>query len=108
MNILAGMGSIVCKPISFRPPTNLKLSTDQDSIILRNPKPYTRLAGRLLYLNLSLPDVFYAIQYLIQFVIQSRTPHVEATIHVVKYLKGIINKLFKLENVSYFLLLIGM
>lgn len=91
MDILANMGLTACNPTSFPPPTNLRLSTDQGSV-LPNPESYKRLIGRLLYLHLSRHDVSYAIQHLSQFGTQPRMPDTEAAIHVMKYLEGTINK----------------
>lgn len=48
--------------------------------------------GKLPCLNLTIPDVSYAIQHLSQFLAQPRVPHMEAAINVVKYLKGTINR----------------
>lgn len=59
--------------------------------VLLDPEPYRRLIGKLLYLNLIRPDVSYAIQQLSQFMRCSREPHIDAALHVVKYLKGTIN-----------------
>lgn len=91
LDILDDLGLSACKPPSIPLPTNLKLSVDQ-AAILSNPESYRRLIGRLLYLNLSRPDVSYAIQHLSQFVTYPRAPHMEAAIHVVKYLNNTINK----------------
>ncbi|KAK9683124.1 hypothetical protein RND81_10G118500 [Saponaria officinalis] len=46
---------------------------------------------RLLYLNLTRPDISYSVQHLSQFLSEPRKPHLQAAIHVVKYLKGTLN-----------------
>jgi len=92
------MGLTACKPTFVPLPTNLKLSIDQGPL-LPDPERYRRLIGGLLYLNLSRPNVSYAIQHLSLFLTQPRTPHMEAAIHVVKYFKSTINKgLFYLSS----------
>ncbi|KAK6135902.1 hypothetical protein DH2020_030389 [Rehmannia glutinosa] len=49
---------------------------------------YRRLVGRLLYLNLTRPDVTYSVQQLSQFVNSPRTSHWDAVLHLLRYLKG--------------------
>lgn len=52
-----------CKPILFPMPNGLKLSsTDGDKIA--DPEVYRRLVGKLLYLNLTRPDLSYSVQHL--------------------------------------------
>jgi len=84
------MGLIACKPTSFPLATNLKLSTDSGEP-LTNPESYRQLIGKLLYLNIIRPDMSYAIQHLSQFLSCPREPHMQAAIHLLKYLKGIVN-----------------
>lgn len=74
------------KSSPFPLPKGLKLSTDQGTP-LRLPKQYRRLIGRLLFLNLSMPDLSYAIKHLSQFMTDPRQPHMDAALHVVRYLK---------------------
>lgn len=49
---------------------------------------YRRLIGRLLYLNLTRPDITFSVQKLRQFVATPCETHMQAALHVVKYLKG--------------------
>ncbi|KAK9749334.1 hypothetical protein RND81_02G118600 [Saponaria officinalis] len=76
-----------CTPASFPLPRGLKLSTD-DGLPLDDPEVYRRLIGRLLYLNMTRPDISYAVQHLSQFMSSPRQPHLQAALHVVRYLKG--------------------
>jgi len=84
------LGLNACKLASFPLITNLKLSTDQGDL-LTDPGYNRRLIGKPRYLNLSKPNVSYAMQHLSQFLNQHRAPLVEAAIHV-KYLKGTVSK----------------
>uniref|UniRef100_A0A3Q7J8F1 Reverse transcriptase Ty1/copia-type domain-containing protein n=1 Tax=Solanum lycopersicum TaxID=4081 RepID=A0A3Q7J8F1_SOLLC len=80
--------------------TNLKLTyVDYDSVInssseenddklLTNPGQYQRLVGRLLYLTMTRIDIAYVVQVLSQFMHKSKQSHLEATLRVVKYIKG--------------------
>ncbi len=56
--------------------------------MLHDGKQYRRLIERLLFLNLTRPDLSYAIQHLSQFVRAPRQPHLDAVMHVVRYLAG--------------------
>ncbi|KAL0358649.1 UNVERIFIED_CONTAM: ABC transporter G family member 28 [Sesamum angustifolium] len=58
------------------------------SIPLIDPEPYRRLVGRLLYLSFTRPDISFGAQQLSQFVHAPCTIHMEAALHLVRYLKG--------------------
>lgn len=68
-------------------PPGLSLSK-HDGDLLKDPEPYRRLVGQLLYLNLTRPDVSFASQQLSQFVAKPTTEHWKAALHVLRYLKG--------------------
>ena len=55
---------------------------------MHDAEMYRRLIGRLLYLNLSRPNISYSVQQLSQFMSCPRMPHWNASLHVVRYLKG--------------------
>ena len=60
--------------------------------------------GKLLYLNVTRPDMSYAVQQLSQFLYAPRTPRYAAALHVLKYLKGTLNHgLFYASNNSLLL-----
>ncbi|KAL8150855.1 hypothetical protein V2J09_020663 [Rumex salicifolius] len=59
------------------------LSTESGEL-LQDPEVYRRLVGRLLYLNLTRPDLSYAAQHLSQFVSAPRVPHLDAALHVMR------------------------
>ena len=78
------------KPVSSPLPKGLGLSTDLGEC-LDDPEIYRRLIGRLLYLNITRPDISYATQHLSQFLSCPRKPHLQAAMYVVRYLKHTIN-----------------
>jgi len=80
-----------CKPAKFPLPQGLKLSSITGPV-LDDPEPYRRLIGRLLYLTLTRPDISYAVQHLSQFLRSLAEPHYQAVVHVLRYLKGTVNK----------------
>uniref|UniRef100_A0A803KSH2 Reverse transcriptase Ty1/copia-type domain-containing protein n=1 Tax=Chenopodium quinoa TaxID=63459 RepID=A0A803KSH2_CHEQI len=79
-----------CKVAAFPLPKGLKLRA-YDGDLLPDPEIYRRVVGKLLYLNLSRPDISFVLQQLSQFLFSPRDPHFSAAIHVLKYLKGTIN-----------------
>ncbi|GJR06485.1 probable carboxylesterase 2 [Tanacetum coccineum] len=76
---------------SFPLSTQLKLSLDK-GIPLSDAGIYRKLVGRLLYLTMTRLDISYAIQHLSQFVSAPKDVHMQAAIHLLKYLKGTISK----------------
>jgi len=98
LDILKVDGMTACKPADFPLPTNLRLTIDQGEL-LSHPEVYRRLVGRLLYLNITRPDISYSVQHLSQFLSQPRHPHMQAAMHLLRYLKGTIGVgLFYLAN----------
>uniref|UniRef100_A0A0V0HTU8 Putative ovule protein n=1 Tax=Solanum chacoense TaxID=4108 RepID=A0A0V0HTU8_SOLCH len=56
-------------------------------IVLKDPSPYQRPVGRLLYLTITRPDISFVIQNLSQFMHSPKQSHMEAATSVVKYIK---------------------
>jgi len=63
LDILCDAGVTASKPAKFPLPKGLKLNTKHGDI-LPDLEPYRRLVGRLLYLNITRPDISYATQRL--------------------------------------------
>lgn len=91
LDLLKDAGLTAAKPTSFPLPQDLKLSLDKGDPI-PDPEAYRRLVGRLLYLSMTRPDISYAVQHLSQFVSSPKEPHMQATLHLLRYLKGTISK----------------
>lgn len=62
------------------------------SSLLSDPSIYRRLIGRLLYLNVSRPDISFAVHKLSQFVSHPRKIHLIDVYTVLRYLKGCVSK----------------
>jgi len=75
------------KPMKLPLHTQVKL-TATSGTPLSQPEQYRRLIGKLLYLTLTRPDVSYAVQLLSQYLQSPTTAHMQAALHVVRYLKG--------------------
>ncbi|XP_057989143.1 uncharacterized mitochondrial protein AtMg00810-like [Hevea brasiliensis] len=86
LDIITDAGLLNCKPKEFPMSKNLKLD-DETSELLSDPEIYRRFVGRLLYLNLTRPDISYAVQHLSQFLQHPRKAHWEALQALLRYLK---------------------
>ncbi|KAL0348613.1 UNVERIFIED_CONTAM: Retrovirus-related Pol polyprotein from transposon RE1 [Sesamum angustifolium] len=87
-DIVRDAGLLSAKSVSSPLPVGLKLSS-HSSIPLIDPEPYRRLVGRLLYLSFTRPDISFGAQQLSQFVHAPCTIHMEAALHLVRYLKDV-------------------
>lgn len=63
-----------------------------DGSHLPDPTFYHRLIGHLLYLTVTRPDIQYVVNTLSQFMQSPCTSHMDATTHVLQYLKGSVGK----------------
>ncbi|KAL2251504.1 UNVERIFIED_CONTAM: Retrovirus-related Pol polyprotein from transposon RE1, partial [Sesamum indicum] len=90
-DIIADVGLTQAKPTNTPLPVGIKLNADVGEQ-LEDPGPYRRLLGRLLYLGFSRPDVCYGTQQLSQYMQFPCREHWNAALHLVRYLKGSINK----------------
>ncbi|GJR63059.1 retrovirus-related pol polyprotein from transposon TNT 1-94 [Tanacetum coccineum] len=86
LDLLTDAGLTTAKPCSFPLPTQLKLSLDKGTT-LSDAGAYRRLVGRLLYLTMTRLDTSYVVQHLSQFVSAPKDVHMQAAIHLLKYLK---------------------
>ncbi|GJS68100.1 hypothetical protein Tco_0682665 [Tanacetum coccineum] len=91
LDLLTDARLTAAKPSSFTLPTQLKLSLNKGTS-LSDVGSYRRLVGRLLYLTMTRRDISYDVQHLSQFVSAPKDVHMQAAIHLLKYLKGSISK----------------
>ncbi|XP_026397521.1 uncharacterized protein LOC113292893 [Papaver somniferum] len=74
------------KPAEFPIETNHRLALSKGKF-LDDVEKYRRLVGRLIYLEVTRPDLAYSVHILSQFMQQPRVEHWEAALRVVRYLK---------------------
>lgn len=67
--------------------SNLKL-TSIDTNVLKEPLVYRKLIGKLIHLNITRPDVTYAVSVLSQFMEKPSKTHLNSVYRVLKYLKN--------------------
>lgn len=59
-----------------------------DKLLFEDSGKYQRLVGRLLYLTMSRQDIAFVVQVLSQFMHSPKQSHMDATLGVVRYIKG--------------------
>lgn len=101
LDILNDTGMVGCKPANTPLPTGISL-TDMNNELYTNISEYRRLIGRLLYMNITRPDLTYVVQQLSQYVKSPTSAHWDATMHLVRYLKGTITTRMHLPSTSNF------
>lgn len=73
-------------------PSNLPMKHDLDFIFnksspLKDPSMFNRLIGKLIYLTITHPNIYFVVQNLSQFLDNPSTYHWEASFKILKYLK---------------------
>ena len=76
LQLLFDIGFQCCKPASTPMEVNIKLSQD-DGVVLKDPRLYRRLIGKLLYLTITQPDLFYSVNRLNQYLANPRSTHLQ-------------------------------
>ncbi|KAL0329372.1 UNVERIFIED_CONTAM: Retrovirus-related Pol polyprotein from transposon RE2, partial [Sesamum radiatum] len=89
-DILSDTSMLNAKVASTPFPSGLHLTLDEGAL-LQFPDRYRRLVGRLLYLGFTRVDLSFPVQQLSQYMQHPRTSHWDATLHVLRYLKGSCN-----------------
>lgn len=87
LDIIAEAGLLASKPSGFPMDQNHTLALATGAI-LDDPERYRRLAGRLIYLSFTRPDLAYSVHILAQFMHEPRQERWDAALRVVRYLKG--------------------
>jgi len=87
MNLLAETGMIDCKPTDTPIQVNHGLKFEEGAN-LADKERYQRLVEKLIYLSHTLPDIAYVVGVISQFMHQPQEDHMEASMKIVRYLKG--------------------
>jgi len=97
LELIAEVGMSAAKPAATPIDVNIKLTSKQYDEQIRDkknsedqlvdPTSYQKLIGKLLYLNMTRPDISFSTQTLSQFLQQPKKSHMDAALRVVRYLK---------------------
>ncbi|CAL8173718.1 unnamed protein product [Prunus armeniaca] len=85
LEILKDYGFLGARPIAF-PMDDTKLFDKGE--LLKDLEKYWRLVGQLIYLTITRPDITYSVHVLSRFMHEPRTPHMDAALRIVRYLKS--------------------
>ncbi|XP_061352700.1 uncharacterized mitochondrial protein AtMg00810-like [Gastrolobium bilobum] len=87
LELISDGGMLGAKPCSTPLEPGLKLEQDAGHPY-EDVASYHRLIGRLLYLTTTRPDICHAVQQLSQFISKPTDIHMNAALHVLRYLKN--------------------
>ncbi|KAJ0469227.1 putative RNA-directed DNA polymerase [Helianthus annuus] len=87
IDILQDCGLLSSRPSSFPMEQNAKID-DFPASPRTDATQYQRIIGRLLYLQVTRPDIAYSVNILSQFVSDPRKEHMEAVTRILRYLKA--------------------
>ncbi|KAL5703600.1 hypothetical protein ACHQM5_022129 [Ranunculus cassubicifolius] len=87
VDLLRRTNMLECKPCHTPISAKSQLSIT-DGLPLSDPTEYRQIVGSLQYLNLTRPDISYAVHHVAQFMGTPREPHLLAAKRILRYLKG--------------------
>ncbi|XP_019055416.1 PREDICTED: uncharacterized protein LOC109115656 [Nelumbo nucifera] len=87
LNILKETGMLGFRPSSFPMEQQHHLGPDSGPPI-PHPYQYRHLIGRLIYLTVTGPEITYAVHIVSQLMSDPRQQHLDAAMHVLRYLKS--------------------
>ena len=82
------LGLANCLPAYVPIDPSIHLSQNMDSPLLPDPIYYRVLVRKVLHLNNTRPDIVFAVGVVTRFTQAPRQAHLEAAIHIMRYLKG--------------------
>uniref|UniRef100_A0A803QCK0 Reverse transcriptase Ty1/copia-type domain-containing protein n=1 Tax=Cannabis sativa TaxID=3483 RepID=A0A803QCK0_CANSA len=86
LQLLEDLGHLGCKPVSTPMEGNLQLSqAEKDKLV--DPKLYRRIIGKLQYLTITRPNIFFTVNKLIQYLAVPKNFHMNAAQRALQYIK---------------------
>lgn len=76
-----------CKPMDTPMDSTIKIGDKKEGVPVDIGR-YQRLAGKLIYLSHSKPDIAFAVSVVSQYMHAPCEEHMEAVFRILKYLKG--------------------
>ena len=87
LDLLKETGMTACSLVCTPSEENLKLNMHLNQVPT-NKERYQRIVGRLMYLAHTQPDLAYALSVVSQFMHSPSEEHMNAVIHILRYLKS--------------------
>ena len=88
LELLSDTSLLASKPANVPMDQSTKFRSSMGEDVL-DPSLYRRIIGKLLYLTLTKPDIYYSMHKLSQFMSSPKILHLQAAYKVLKYLKKI-------------------
>lgn len=85
MDLINEFGLATTTPLKIPMDIYLRLQADSGDF-LRDPHPYQRLLGKLIYLTITHPDIAFSVNILTQFMQNSTSHHMGAATKLVRYI----------------------
>lgn len=85
MDLLANFGMQNATPVKVPMDCHLKLHPDKGEPLV-DPHPYQQLLGKLIYLNVTRPDITFPVHVLSQYMHKPTNVHMQAAKRVLRYL----------------------
>ncbi|KAI3462288.1 hypothetical protein Pfo_018951, partial [Paulownia fortunei] len=89
-DLLERFGMLDCKPISTPMEVNAKLCAHEGKG-LEDETMYRQLVGSLIYLNLTRPDISFAVDIVSRYMQNPKKSHLEAVRRILRYVKSTID-----------------
>jgi len=90
LELLTDAHLLACKPAPTPTDNHAKLSSTR-SVPFTDVEAYRILIGRLMYLTNTRLDITFYVQQLSQFIVKPAIAHYNATIRILRYIKGASN-----------------
>ncbi|GAB2268972.1 N-alpha-acetyltransferase 16, NatA auxiliary subunit [Dionaea muscipula] len=81
------MGMLDAKPSDTPMFSGVKLVPEQGDPY-KEPDQYRRLVGKLNYFSITRPNIAFSVSVVSQFIVDPRTPHWKAAVHILRYVMG--------------------
>lgn len=99
LDLLTETGLLGVRPVDTPIKANHGLN-DQDGRPLIDAGWYQQLVGKLIYPALKRLDIAFTVSVVSQFMHALRTLHLEATFHILKYLKSVLRRGLLFSNMA--------
>lgn len=86
-DLIAEFGLSSVPPLKLPMDIHLRLNADS-GVFLRDPHPYQRLLGKLIYLTITRPDIAFSVHILTQFMQHPTSDHMDAAVKLLRYINS--------------------